>query len=86
MGFRIHCDACGSFIKMVGIREIRDMNYSSDEPTHCNNCANRFVGLEKQIEKLRGRYTRKLDELAQKANDDLGKLIMKLAGEEKDAV
>lgn len=82
MGFRIHCDACGSFIKMVGIREIRDMNYSSDEPTHCNNCTRRFDGLAKEIEKLQKRYTRKLDELAKKAQEDLAKLISKLAKEE----
>ncbi len=86
MGFRIHCDACGRFVKTVGIREIRDMDYVSDEQTHCPQCTRRFDGLAKQIEKLQGRYVRSLDALAKKAQKDMEKLISDLAKDDKDAV
>jgi hypothetical protein len=86
MGFRIHCDACGSFIKIVGIREIRDMNYVSDEGTHCQPCTRKFDGLAKQIEKLQKNYVRKLDALARKAQKDMEKLISDLAKDDKRAL
>jgi predicted nucleic acid-binding Zn-ribbon protein len=48
MGFRLHCEACGRFIKTVGIREIRDMNYVDDEPVHCDKCEKAFQDLERR--------------------------------------
>ena len=88
MGFRIHCDACGKFMKTVGIREIRDMNYSSEDPTHCNECQRKFTDLTKQIVKLQRRYTKKLDDLANKATEEMARLISNLAvkREKEDAV
>lgn len=84
MGFRIHCDACGSFIRVAGIREIRDMDYVSDEATHCPTCVRRFDGLAKKIDKLQQRFTRQMDKLAQKAREDMASLISELAAEDKE--
>jgi hypothetical protein len=84
MGFRIHCDACGSFIKTVGIKNIRDMDYSSGDATHCGACTKRFDGLAKEIEKLQKRYVLDLERAAKKAKEDMEKLISSLAkGEEE---
>ena len=78
MGFRIHCDACGRFIKTLGIREIRDMDYVSGEPTHCNECQRAFNDLAKKIEKLQRRYTIKLEQLAERAKTDMASLIAEI--------
>ena len=86
MGFRIHCDACGSFVKTVGIREIRDMNYVDDKGTHCQTCTRKFDGLSKQIERLQKSYVRKLDALANKAQKDMEKMISDMAKDDKGAL
>ena len=85
MGFRIHCDACGSYMKTIGIRTIRDMNYHDDDPTHCVQCTSKFAALAKRIDKLQNQYVRKLDALAKKAQKDMEKMIADSV-EKEDAV
>ena len=76
MGIRLDCDVCGRFIRNIALKEIR--NFDGTDNT-CGDCKGRFDSLSKEIDKFRKKFDVKIGRLVNDAQQDLAKLISKVA-------
>ena len=80
MGIQLNCDRCKRFMKIVSVKDIK--NLTADDCL-CKICVDTELKLKKDIEQLRTRAQNAFLQVANKYKDLIDEAVSKRIGEEK---
>ena len=80
MGLNLHCDRCGSFMRNVSTKQLKDL----PSEVICLSCKKKEDNLVAFAEGLRVKFTRQMDILIREARGELKKSLSEISAEEDD--
>ena len=67
MGFRLHCDRCGAFVKNVNPNNVRELG----DKNICKTCAAMDARLKEFVIGLKAKYTKRFDDMIRAAKQEM---------------
>lgn len=80
MGIQLNCDRCKRFMKIVSVKDIKNL---TENDCLCKICLDTEVKLKKDVEQLKTRAQNAFTQLANKYKDLINEVVSKRIAEEE---